>query len=173
PSPRTCNSEPARAPRLAWPNRSPMEGLVARSEKIGPTKGVSAPISSYHPAGGSVATQRITGGREYPARSPRLRLADGGDVARARAGTPARAHPCGGGPIGTATGGRLRSRVEEQVARRGPGRRHLGRQAEVGENLPDDDRVLDGRDHSRPAATARVGEDIHGEGLSFIVHLSQ
>jgi len=32
-----------------------MEGLVARSEKIGPTKGVSAPISSYHPAGGSVA----------------------------------------------------------------------------------------------------------------------
>src|SRR5438067_1997325 len=36
-----------------------MEGLVARSEKIGPTKGVSAPISSYHPAGGSVASQLV------------------------------------------------------------------------------------------------------------------
>src|SRR5947209_20624159 len=110
-----------------------MEGLVARSEKIGPTKGVSAPISSYHPAGGSVATQRITGAREYPARSPRLRLADGGDVATARAGAPARAHPCGGGPIGTATGGRPRSRGEAEVAGRGAGLRHPGPRAAVAE----------------------------------------
>src|SRR5437773_9223756 len=105
-------------------------------------------------------------GRECLARSSRLPggCADGGRRGRGGGRHPARGTPVRGGPTGTATRGRLRSRVEEQVARRGPVRRHLGRQAEVGENLPDDDRVLDGRDHSHPPATARTGEHIDGEG---------
>ncbi len=38
--------------------------------------------------------------------------------------------------------------------------RDLGGQAEVGENLPDDGRVLDGRDELHSATAPRAGEDV-------------
>src|SRR5437773_9276850 len=62
-------------------------------------------------------------GRECLARSSRLPggCADGGRRGRGEGRHPARGTPVRGGPTGTATRGRLRSRVEEQVARRGRG----------------------------------------------------
>src|SRR5439155_18810737 len=53
----------------------------------------------------------------------------------------------------------------EEVAGRRTGRWDLARQPEVGENLPDDDRVLDRGDHPHAPATPGAGEDIDGKGV--------
>jgi hypothetical protein len=61
---------------------------------------------------------------------------------------------------------RTGSAPTEQVGRRWPGRRHLGREAEVGENLPDHDGVLDGGHHTHVTATPRTGQHVYGEGVA-------
>jgi hypothetical protein len=67
-------------------------------------------------------------------------------------------------PAGDVTTDRLAP--AEQVAGRWPGGRHVGRQPEVGENLLNDARVLDGGQHARAPATARAREDVHRERVA-------
>lgn len=72
-------------------------------------------------------------------------LADGGRRGRGEGRPQPGAHPYGAVRPHRHPGA---AQLTRRGARRGPGRGHLlGRQAEVGENLPDDDRVLDGLTH--------------------------
>ena len=60
------------------------------------------------------------------------------------------------------TAGRTSAPVE-QVGRRWPGRRRRGREPEVGENLPNDDGVLDGGYDAHAAATPGARQHVHPE----------
>jgi hypothetical protein len=149
----------------------PFKGGMCSDPLLSPSDHV--PRRSLPHACHSVTTQRIKG-RRVSREGPRPGVGTHGDRPRRAGRAGRRAHPSAGraGFRHRPPNGRLRSHVEKQVLRRGP-RRRLGRETEVGQNFPDDHRILDGRDHSHPPATTGAREDIDGERVAEKVRLGR